>query len=106
MKKPSNKNIKVKEFFKPTLWKIILTAIIFVLILIILETPQMTVLECTPTACGAYLSFLGLSINVSRMSREVVSLIILLIYLIEIIISYLISCLIISVIKKIKRRKL
>lgn len=104
MKKQSNKNIKVKEFFKPTLWKIILTAIIFVLILIILGTPKVILPECTPTACGAFLYFLGLNINVSRMSGEVISLIFLIIYSAEIMVSYLISCLIIFI-KKFRSEK-
>jgi len=104
MKKQSNKNIKVKEFFKPTSLKIILTIIIFVLILIILGTPQMIVLKCTPTACGAFLSFLGLSIDVSRMSGETISLIFLAAYLIEFIISYLLSCIIIFIYKKVRKQ--
>lgn len=103
-KKQSNRTSKVKEFFKPTGWKIILTAIIFVLIPIILGTPQMMVLKCTSWACGAFLYFAGLNINVSRMSGEIISLIIFVIYLAEIIVSYLISCLIISI-KKFRSEK-
>ena len=105
MKKLSDRNIKAKEFFKPTLWKITLTAIIFVLILTILGTPQVILSECTLTACGSFLYFAGVSIDVSRMSGEVISLIFLIIYLIEIAVSYLISCLIIFVTKKFKSEK-
>ena len=99
-----NQENNFKEFFKPSLWKVILTAIIFVLILIILGTPKLIVLECTLTACGAFLSFLGLNIDVSRMSGEAISLIFLAVYLIEFIISYLLSCIIIFIYKKVRKQ--
>lgn len=105
MNKIKNKNITAREFFKLTLFKIILTAIIFILILIILGTPQHYELECSKTACGAFLYFIGVNIDVSKISGEIISLMFLIIYLIEIAASYLISCLIAHAYKKFKSKK-
>jgi len=88
-----------KEFFKPTLWKIILTIIIFILLYLIIGPTRDNIVPfaCIKnTPCGWYvLNFFRIfPLEFSYLSFAI--LVQYLIFLSELIISYILSCSIIS----------